>query len=76
MKTAVALHIAEHIWDDTLQDGSLFDDMIKMAPHFQKMKESGKVEEVKAAIDTHKIEIIARWANIIQDAENHVTGNY
>lgn len=76
MKTKIALHIAEHLWDDTVTSGSLFDTMMKLGPTMQTLQMQGKTKEMEEIVNEQKTEIVARWANIIMEAEQHVTGNY
>jgi hypothetical protein len=75
LKTKQALHIAEHLWDDTVSNGSLFDNMMKLGPTMQTLQIQGKTKEMEEIINEQKSEIVARWANIILESEEHVGGN-
>jgi hypothetical protein len=67
MKTKLALKIAEHIWNDTVRPGSMYDAMMQTGPELLKLKEEGKMDEVNQQVENMKVEIVARWANIIQE---------
>lgn len=70
MKTKQAVEIAETLWNDTVQNGSMFDSMMKMAPEMQKLKSEGNTKEIQNIVVDLKTEIVARWANIILEVNN------
>jgi hypothetical protein len=72
MKTKTAIHIAEHLFEDTIRDGSIFDAILKMAPVISKLRADNNYKEIDENILEVKAEMIARWANIIMDSEKHV----
>lgn len=71
MKASQALHIAEHLWEDTVQPNSLFDMMMKKAPRLEELRLAGKAKEINAEVVEIRSEIVARWANIITEVEGH-----
>lgn len=71
MKTKAAIHIAEHLWEDTIADGSLFDSFVKLTPHIEKLQKMGQLDKINDEVNNMKAEIIARWANIIMETEGH-----
>lgn len=68
MKTRKALHIAEHLWEDTMRDESIFSNMLKRGSEIAMMKPNDALNEVTILRE----EIIARWANVIMEADGHV----
>lgn len=73
MKTQTAIHIAEHLWADTVQPGSLFDQFVKKVPEMEKLTKEGKTKELNDMVSDIKQEIVARWANVIMEVEKHAT---
>lgn len=69
MKASVAAHIAEHLWEDTVQEGSIFDSMIKLAPVLEELKMKGDLKQMHEKTIELKSEIVARWANVILEVE-------
>lgn len=72
MRTKVAIHIAEHLWDDTVQPGSVFDMLMRLAPTLEELRLAGKAENIREIVTESREEIIARWANVIMETENHL----
>lgn len=75
MKARQAVHIAEHLWNDTVQDGSLLDQMVKLTPQLQELSKQGRLHEMDDKVKELQSEMIARWANIIMDSADHVEGD-
>ena len=71
MKATTALHIAEHLWADTVQPGSLFDTMMKNTKEMEELVRTGKITELNSKVSAIQSEIVARWANIIMEVEGH-----
>jgi hypothetical protein len=71
MKTITALGIAEHIWNDIVEQKS-FEDVLKqwgLNPEDMTSEQSKTILQTKGV--SIREETIAHWANVIQEFANH-----
>lgn len=71
MKSKQALHIAEHLWDDSVENGSCFDSMMKLGSTIEDLRLAGKASQINEQVTNLRNEIIARWANVIVETSEH-----
>jgi len=54
-----------------ITDGATFESLMKLSVVMDELKKEGKYKEIEIQIDSVKLEIIARWANIIYEISKY-----